>query len=96
MYLALQLPFYLCGILYVRALMSLQRNAFVALVALANAVMNVSGSLLLVKFFGVSGIALAASCSYAFATVMAGWFVYLLLRRKRIQAMLIDVARRAV
>jgi putative peptidoglycan lipid II flippase len=96
MYLALQLPFYLCGILYVRALISLQCNALVALVALTNAVINVSGSLLLVNSIGVSGIALAASCGYAFSTILAGWFVFSLLHRKRMQAAPVGIDVRAV
>lgn len=95
-HLALQLPFYFCGLLYVRALMSLQCNVLVALVALVNAAINVSGSLLLVNYLGVSGIALAASCGYAFATILAGWFVYLLLRRKQMQVMPIDVNGQAI
>jgi len=95
-YLALQLPFYFCGLLYVRALMSLQRNVLIVLVALVNAAINVSGSLLLVNSLGVSGIALAASCGYAFATILAGWFVYLLLRRKQTQVIQIDCDGRAI
>lgn len=95
MYLALQLPFYLCAILYIRALISLQRNALVALVALTNAAINVTGSLLLVTPLGVSGIALAASCGYAVATTMAGCFVFLLLHRKRVYAAPISIDMRA-
>jgi putative peptidoglycan lipid II flippase len=81
MYLALQLPFYLCGILYVRVLISLQRNGLVALVALVNAATNIGGSLLLLGPLGVVGIALAASCGYMIATVLAGWLAFLLLQR---------------
>ena len=80
-YLALQLPFYLCGILYVRVLISLQRNGLVALVALVNAVTNVGGSILLLGPFGVAGIALAASCGYMVATLVGGWLAFLLLRQ---------------
>jgi putative peptidoglycan lipid II flippase len=81
MYLALQLPFYLCGILYVRVLISLQRNGLVALVALVNAVTNIGGSLLLLGPLGAVGIALAASCGYMVATILSGLFAFLLLRR---------------
>jgi putative peptidoglycan lipid II flippase len=81
MYLALQLPFYLCGILYVRVLISLQRNGLVALVALANAVTNIGGSLLLLDPLGVVGIALAASAGYMIATILSATFAFLLLNR---------------
>jgi putative peptidoglycan lipid II flippase len=81
MYLALQLPFYLCGILYVRVLISLQRNGLVALVALVNAVTNIGGSLLLLDPLGVTGIALAASGGYMIATLLGGGLTFLLLRR---------------
>ena len=81
MYLALQLPFYLCGIFYVRVLISRQRNGLVAIVALVNAMINIGGSLLLLSPFGVAGIALAASCGYMIATLLAGMLAILLLRR---------------
>ena len=81
MYLALQLPFYLCGIFYVRVLISRQRNGLVAIVALVNAIINIGGSLLLLSPFGVAGIALAASCGYMIATLLAGMLAMLLLRR---------------
>jgi putative peptidoglycan lipid II flippase len=81
MYLALQLPFYLCGILYVRALTSLQRNALTAAVALINATINVGGSVLLMGSLGLSGIAIAATCGYVVASTMAGVFVLLAIRK---------------
>jgi putative peptidoglycan lipid II flippase len=81
MYLALQLPFYLCGILCVRVLISMQRNALVALVALVNAVTNVSLSLILLKTLGVEGIALGASGGYVMATLLSGLLSFWLLRR---------------
>jgi putative peptidoglycan lipid II flippase len=81
MYLALQLPFYLCGMLYVRVLISLQRNGLVALVALVNAVTNIGGSVLLLGPLGVVGIAFAASGGYMIATMLSGLFAFLLLHR---------------
>lgn len=77
MYLVLQLPFYLCGTLYVRALTSLQRNGLLVAVALTNAVINIGGSLLLMGPLGVAGIAVAASGGYIVASSLAGWFVLL-------------------
>jgi putative peptidoglycan lipid II flippase len=81
MYLALQLPFYLAGILYVRVLISLQRNRLVALVAAVNAITNVSLSLLLLKTLGVEGIAIAASTGYVAATLLSGLLSFVLLRQ---------------
>jgi putative peptidoglycan lipid II flippase len=81
MYLALQLPFYLCGILYVRVLISLQRNGLVALVALVNAAINIGGSFLLLSRLGIVGIAVAASCGYVVANMLAAGFAFFLLQR---------------
>lgn len=81
MYLVLQLPFYLCGILYVRALTSLQSNGLLAAVALINAAINIGGSVLLIGSLGVTGIAVAASCGYAVASTLAAWFVVFAIRR---------------
>ena len=80
-YLALQIPFFLCGTLFVRALTSLQRNRLVALVGAVNAIINVAGSLLLVQTLGVGGIALAATCAYVVASSLAGFFVFSFVQR---------------
>ena len=80
-YLALQIPIFLCGILFVRALISLQHNRLVALVAAINAIINVAGSLLLVRILGVGGIALAVTCAYVVANSLAGFFVFSFIQR---------------
>ena len=80
-YLALQIPFFLCGTLFVRALTSLQHNRLVALVAAINAIINVAGSLLLVRTLGVGGIALAATCAYVVASSLAAFFAFSFVQR---------------
>jgi putative peptidoglycan lipid II flippase len=92
MNLALQLPFYLCGILYVRVLISLQRNGLVALVAVVNAVTNVGVSLILLRPLGVEGIALAASSGYAMATLLSGILSFLLLHQNLRRPRLLSAA----
>lgn len=79
--LALQVPFYLCGILYVRTLLSMQKSGLVAIVALSNAIVNVVGSLLLLDSYGISGIALSATCGYIAATAISGVFSVYLIRK---------------
>jgi putative peptidoglycan lipid II flippase len=74
-YLALQIPFFLCGTLFIRALTSVQHNKFVALVGITNAVVNIGGSLLLVRTMGVGGVALAATLGYVLASSLAALFV---------------------
>jgi putative peptidoglycan lipid II flippase len=81
MYLVLQLPFYLCGILYVRILISLQRNSLVAVVALVNAGINIGGSFLLLSRLGIVGVALAASSGYVVANMLAAGFAFYVLQR---------------
>jgi putative peptidoglycan lipid II flippase len=80
-FLALQLPFYLCSILYVRALASLQRNGLVALVALTNAAVNIGGGILLLSSFGVVGIALAASGGYVLASSVAFLLIFVIIEK---------------
>ncbi|KWV52108.1 hypothetical protein AS156_11105 [Bradyrhizobium macuxiense] len=80
-FLALQIPFFLCGTLFVRALASLQHNKLVALVAATNAVINVTGCILLVQAHGVSGIALAVTLAYVVASSLAGFLAFGFIQR---------------
>lgn len=89
--LAWQLPFYLCGILYVRVLISLQRNGLVALIAVLNAVTNVGGSVMLLGHLGVKGVALAASGGYLVAGLLSGAFSFVLLYNNLRRSHLVSV-----
>lgn len=78
-WLLLQLPFYLAGVLCVRVLTALQKNLLVGLIAAANCAVNLAASLLLMRIWGVAGIALGTSLGYAAAWGLSSWAVLRLL-----------------
>ena len=61
---ALQIPFYVAGILGVRFLNALRMGRATMLICAANLVANVLGNLLLMRWLGVAGIALSTSFVY--------------------------------
>lgn len=71
----LQVPFYLLGTIHVRAISALRRNTLLmwgSAISLAlNAVMN----LVLMRYLGVAGIALATALVYLAAWIFLGWNV---------------------
>ncbi len=63
-----QIPFYVLNMLGLRALSALEGNAAVLRIAVLNVAVNVVGNLLLMRWFGVEGIAMATSLMYVVAT----------------------------
>ncbi len=63
--LLLQVPFYAAGILYVRLISSIKRNAILSWGAGLSLVINVALNLPLMRWLGVAGIALSTSLVYA-------------------------------
>jgi putative peptidoglycan lipid II flippase len=61
---ALQIPFYVAGILLVRLISSFRANHFLLWGAIINLVINVSLNYLLMRWLGVAGIALSTSVVY--------------------------------
>jgi putative peptidoglycan lipid II flippase len=74
----LQVPAYVVGILGVRMLMALGGASTISRIAAANLGVNVAGNLVLMRFFGLAGIALSTSCVYLFSTAL----VYYCLKRR--------------
>ncbi len=64
-----QIPFYVVVMLGTRVLSALDANAAVLRVSAVNIVVNVAGNYLLMRAFGVAGIAMATSLMYVIATV---------------------------
>jgi putative peptidoglycan lipid II flippase len=75
-FLALQIPFYALGVLGARLLCALRKNRHIMVIAAVNAGLNLLLNYVLMKFMGVSGIALSTSIVYAFSCGMV--FVCLL------------------
>jgi putative peptidoglycan lipid II flippase len=69
MWLLLQIPFYVVVMLGPRVLSALDANATLLRISVLNVVVNIVGNYLLMRQFGVSGIAMATSLMYLIATV---------------------------
>ncbi|TAN23138.1 MAG: virulence factor MviN [Acidobacteria bacterium] len=80
--LALQIPFYVVGILFVRLLSALQGNGFLLWGAVIALPVDVALDLFFMHFWGIVGIALATSCMYLATTAAAALFTPILFRRR--------------
>ena len=67
---ALQIPFYLLGILGVRLLSAMGKNRVVTAIAAFNVVSNIVGNAILMRWFGVAGIALSTSIVYLLSSTL--------------------------
>ena len=84
--LALQMPFYVFGILGVRLVSALKENSTLMVLGLVNAVVNVVFNYVFMKSMGVAGIALSTSFVYLFSCSMLYWRLWPALSEKaRIQ-----------
>lgn len=77
-----QIPSYILGILAVRLLSSLSKNQVIIKIAAINFFINVLGDYILIKFMGVSGIALSTSIVYTSSTTMCFAYIFYLLKNK--------------
>lgn len=77
-YYLLQLPFYLLGLIGVRMLSVLGHNRDIALIATLNFFANIALNLVLMRWLGVAGIAMATSIVYMVSTAL----IFLTLRRR--------------
>jgi putative peptidoglycan lipid II flippase len=69
---ALQIPFYIAGMLVVKLLTSLRLNHVLMWVSVYNLIINIGLNYFFLQLFGIQGIALSTSCVYLFS------FCYLL------------------
>lgn len=63
-FLALEIPFYVLGIMGVRVLSALKRNSLIMMIAGVNTAANIVFNWILMKYAGVAGIALSTSLVY--------------------------------
>lgn len=68
--LALQIPFYIAGILLVRLIAALEAAPALTWISLVNTLLNVVLNLILIRYLGLPGIALATSVMYAASFTM--------------------------
>ena len=79
--LALQIPFYVLASMGVRVVSALKRNALLMTFAAVSAVLNVVLNLLLMRRYGVAGIALSTSIVYLVSCTLVFGSLYLLIAR---------------
>ncbi|HEY2914912.1 MAG TPA: lipid II flippase MurJ, partial [Candidatus Angelobacter sp.] len=68
----IQIPFYMCGMLFVRFLSSIRRNDVLMYGSAISLVLDVSLNLVLMRKMGIAGIALSTSLVYLVAFVILG------------------------
>ena len=66
---ALQIPFYVCGMMFVRLISSLKANHILVIGSLGNLTVNIVLNLIFMQIWGVTGIALSTVCVYLFSCV---------------------------
>ena len=69
--LALQIPFYVLGMIAVRLLSAMSGNRILMWISFGNFVVNIVGNYVFMRLWGVAGIALATSLVYVIATSVA-------------------------
>jgi putative peptidoglycan lipid II flippase len=82
---ALQLPFYTIGIFFVPLLSALKANHVFLLGAGINFIVNITMDYLLMKWYGVSGIALSTSVVYLISLGYLSWMSFHLLRKAELE-----------
>jgi putative peptidoglycan lipid II flippase len=82
----IQIPFYICGMLFVRFLSSIRRNDVLMYGSAISLVLDISLNLVLMRKMGIAGIALSTSLVYVVAFVILGTMSVRLLRQRRLDA----------
>lgn len=84
----IQIPFYMCGMLFVRFLSSIRRNDVLMYGSAISLVLDISLNLVLMRKMGIAGIALSTSLVYLVAFVILGTVSLRLLRQRQFDAAL--------
>jgi putative peptidoglycan lipid II flippase len=79
----IQIPFYICGMLFVRFLSSIRRNDVLMYGATISLVLDISLNVILMRKLGIAGIALSTSLVYVAAFLFLGAYSVGLLGRRR-------------
>jgi putative peptidoglycan lipid II flippase len=82
----IQLPFYMCGMLFVRFLSSIRRNDVLMYGSAISLALDISLNLVLMRKMGIAGIALSTSLVYVVAFVILGGLSMRLLRQRHFNA----------
>ncbi len=71
----LQVPLYILGIMCARLLNSLSKNYLLMKISFINLIVNISGNLILTKYFGLAGIALSTSIVYLVSVLFMIFYI---------------------
>jgi putative peptidoglycan lipid II flippase len=82
----IQIPFYMCGMLFVRFLSSIRRNDVLMYGSAISLALDISLNLVLMRRMGIAGIALSTSLVYVVAFVILGALSVRLLRQRYFNA----------
>jgi putative peptidoglycan lipid II flippase len=82
LWLLLQIPFYVVNMLGARVLSAMDGNHTVLAIGALNLVVNVTGNLVLMRWFGVDGIAMSTSLVYVVAAAATLWAIRLKLAER--------------
>jgi putative peptidoglycan lipid II flippase len=83
----IQIPFYICGMLFVRFLSSIRRNDILMYGAVISLPLDIVLNLVLMRVWGVAGIALSTSLVYAVSLLYLATFSLRLLAKERLGAL---------
>jgi putative peptidoglycan lipid II flippase len=83
---ALQIPFYLGGILVVRLLSALKANHILMWISFVNMIVNIIADYVLMRIYGVLGISFSTSVVYFISFSMLVISVSVILGRNRLNA----------
>ncbi len=81
-YSLLQVPFYVLGTLFARAISAMSGNKFLLYGTIMSFILNAGFNFILMEKMGVSGIALSTSIVYLVATIFLYWILRLKLSKK--------------
>jgi putative peptidoglycan lipid II flippase len=81
----LQVPFMILGMLGARLLVAMERNHHLTIISLIALLLNVAGNLILMRWMGVAGIALATSLGYVASLAMIFAVAHWSLRRNAVR-----------
>ena len=72
----LNVPFYLCTLIIVKFLTSINKNSFMAWISLANLIINILLNIILIKHYGVFGLAMSTSLVFIISSCFYFGYTY--------------------
>lgn len=77
----LYVPLYLCGNIFVKFLTSMNKNSFLAYMAAFNLFLNIMLNILLVRYYGIYGLAMSTTIVISLSSIIYGLYVLKLYKK---------------